>query len=84
MTQRQVEWYKYNNKINNSTQTGEDDHFKIHLDKKKTARIYYSLAYKDNVLSFNFGTSKNFIFTKPMWKLFRNYIKTIDTYMNND
>jgi hypothetical protein len=84
MAQKQIDLFK-KKQLNMSTQTGDDeDFFRIHLDGKKTARIYYSTAYKDNVLSLNFGSSKSFIFTKPMWRLFRNYINTIDNYMKND
>ncbi len=89
MTQKQIDLTKYyefkqNTSSSIGTQTGDQDLLFIHLDKKKTARVYYSLAYKSNVLSFNFGSSKSFIFTKPMWKSFRNYINTVDKILNND
>jgi hypothetical protein len=87
MSQKQIDYFNYlnnNNQRSISTQTGEEDHLFIHLENKKTARLYFSSAYKETVLSFNFGSSKSFIITKSMWKVFRNYIKTIDTFLNND
>lgn len=85
MTQKSVAYenfLKQSNTRSSSTQTGDDNYLFIHLEKKKTARIYYSSAYKDHVLSFNFGSSKSFIVTKSMWKVFRNYLKTIDAILN--
>ena len=64
-----------------STQTGDEEDFLVYLSNNKTARIYFSSAYKDKVLSFNFGTSKSFIITKLMWRIFRNYINEIDSCM---
>ncbi len=88
MTQKQIDIFNFmQNTINQRTiwtQTGEQDHLFIHLENKKTARIYYSSSYKENVLSLNFGSSKNFIFTKSMWNIFRKYIKTIDNLLYND
>ena len=43
--------------------------FILYLGQNKNARIYFSSAYKEIVLSFNF-CSKSFIFTKSMWLLF--------------
>ena len=48
-------------------QTGDHDELYIYLTNKKTARVYFSPAYKEKVLSLNFGTSKSFIITKEMW-----------------
>ena len=64
---------------NISTQTDENtDEFCIYISKNKTFRLYYSKTYKSSVLSFNFGNSKKYIITKPMWKIFRKYIPHID------
>jgi len=85
MTQKQVDLNKaLSEKKHMYTQTGEIDDFFIRLNGRKTARIYYSSSYKEKVLSLNFGTSKNFIFTKSMWDLFRNYTNTIDNILKND
>ncbi len=69
---------------NVSIQTGEDNELFVYLNNKKTARIYFSPAYKDKVLSFNFGTSKSFIFTKSMWKNFKIHLADIDKILNDD
>ena len=68
---------------NCGTQTGVDDkNLFIYLTNKKTARIYFCESYKDYVLSFNFGTSKSFIFTKCMWEKFKKHFKSIDDILN--
>ena len=57
------------------TQTGEPNDFTIHLSNTKNIRVYYSPAYKDMVVSFNFGT-KSFIINKQMWLVFKkNFLK---------
>jgi hypothetical protein len=84
MAQKQVDYEKHLQNLlikSKYTQTGDDDKLFIHLENKKTARIYYSTAYKENVLSLNFGSSKSFLFTKSMWKVFRNYTKSIDSIL---
>ena len=40
--------------------------------------MYYSQAYKEKVLSLNFGTSKSFIITKHMWSNFRKEFEKIE------
>ena len=70
-------------KIKNvSTQTGESCEFCVSLSKNKNARLYYSYAFRDTVLSLNINNAKSFIFTKPMWKVFRKYINQIDNELN--
>ena len=56
----------------------QTDYLNFHLTNKKTVRMYYSQAYKEKVLSLNFGTSKNFIITKHMWKNFKKEFDKID------
>lgn len=70
---------------NSSTQTGEpsSDLF-IYLTNKKTIRVYFSSSYKANVLSFNFGSSKSFIFTREMWNIFKHHINDIDNILNKE
>ena len=69
---------------NIGVQTGDDNELYFYLTEKKTVRVYYSSVYKENVISFNFGTSKNFIFTKLMWKAFQPYFNQINSILNND
>jgi len=49
----------------------QTDDLTFHLTNKKTVRMYYSQASKEKVMSLNFGTSKNFIITKHMWKILK-------------
>ena len=65
-----------------AVQTGDNNEFMIYLTNKKTARVYFSTCYKDTVLSINFGTSKSFIISKSMWRIFRRHFKEIDKYVN--
>ena len=60
MVEAYVKRYKFKDM---SSQT---DELLFHFTQKKIARMYFSQSYKDNVLSLNFGTSKNFIITKHM------------------
>lgn len=48
-------------------QTGIDDELFFFLTNKKSARVYFSSVYKQTVLSFNLGNSKNFIIDKNSW-----------------
>ena len=41
------------------------DEIFFHFTQKKITRMYFLQSYK-NILSLNFGTSKNFIITKQM------------------
>lgn len=63
-----------------STQTGNSSEFIPYLGQNKYARIYFSSAYKEIVLSFNF-CSKSFIITKSMWKVFRKHLSEIDSLL---
>jgi hypothetical protein len=45
---------------------------------KKTATVYYSKHYKNNVLKINLDKHKSFYFTRSMWKNFRQYYQIID------
>jgi predicted nucleic acid-binding Zn finger protein len=68
-----------NRKVNNaSTQTGDFFELALCLTSTKRARLYYSEAYNDYVLSFSFGNCKKFIITKLMWKTLRKHINHID------
>ena len=68
-------------KNNNKTTQTELD-FSIQLNDTKHARIYYSKAYKDYVLSFNINSTKSFIITRDMWKVFKLNIFLIDAILN--
>ena len=68
-------------KNNNKTTHTELD-FSIQLNDTKHARIYYSKAYKDYVLSFNINSTKSFIITRDMWKVFKLNIFLIDAILN--
>jgi hypothetical protein len=72
MVEAYVKRYKF---TETSTQT---DDLYFSLTEKKTARMYYSQAYKEKVLSRNFGTSKSFIITKHMWSNFRKEFEKIE------
>jgi hypothetical protein len=66
---------------NNSTQTGDSSEFMLYFGQNKNARIYFSSANKEIVLSFNF-CSKSFIFTLiSMWLLFRRHVTEIDSLL---
>lgn len=78
MAQKMVDEWKKRQYRNVAVQTGDFEEFKLNFSNFKSVRLYYSMAYKDFVLSFNLGNSKKFILTKTMWKLFRNYLAHID------
>ena len=65
-----------------ATQTGSDDEFFFHLNRKKTARVYYSTVYKYIVLSLNLGSSKSFIIDKSSWIAIKNNIEEINKRFN--
>lgn len=71
-----VEAFVKLNKFKESTTQTDDLNF--NLTFKKTARMYFSQAYKEKVLSLNFGTSKNFIITKHMWHNFKKEFDNIE------
>ena len=54
------------------TQTGQTPDFFLRLSATKYAVLKYSQSYKDNVLAFNINSSKSFMLTREMWKIFRN------------
>jgi hypothetical protein len=58
--------------------TTQTDDLNLNLTLKKTVRMYFSQAYKEKVLSLNFGTSKNFIITKHMWQNFKKEFDNIE------
>jgi hypothetical protein len=64
-----------------STQTGNYLEFYVTLSKSKHFRLYFNESYNDMVVALNINNSKSFIFTKDMWKIFRNYIEQIDESM---
>ena len=74
MTQAQVDIYK----IKKSLQNKIINEVIYKLSSTKHAKVYYSKAYKDLVLSFNFINCKKFILTRSMWKVFKKSINLID------
>jgi hypothetical protein len=72
MTEAYVKFFKLKEVY---TQT---DDLRFNLTERKTVRMYYSQAYKEKVLSLNFGTSKIFIITKHMWNNFKKEFKNIE------
>jgi predicted GNAT superfamily acetyltransferase len=71
-----VEAYVKLYKLKDSTTQTDDLNFNLTL--KKTVRMYFSQAYKEKVLSLNFGTSKNYIITKHMWQNFKKEFDNIE------
>lgn len=65
-------------------QTGNNDEFYIYLTNKKTLKTYFSTCYNQRVLSLNFGTSKSFIITKPMWDIILLHLDEINQILRND
>ena len=76
---------KYINGVikNASVQTGCDDDFTIFLSNNKVARVYFSNAYKADVLCFHFG-SKSFICTKAMWNILKSNFSKIDFLLSKN
>ena len=89
MTEKQIYFQRIKEKLNSgqikstSTQTGNNDELIIHFNNNKFICVYYSQAYKEVVLSFNFG-SKAFIINKEMWTTFKKYLNEIDILLKND
>jgi hypothetical protein len=65
-------------------QTGIDDELFFYLTNKKSARVYFSSVYKQTVLSFNLGNSKNFIIDKNSWLILKNNFEEIDRRLNTN
>ena len=84
MAQKMIDLKREKQRILNtvSTQTGELFEFCLCLSKTKRARLYYSDAYNEYVLSFSFGNCKKFIISKSMWKILREKITHIDYVLN--
>lgn len=70
-------------KRNISTQTKDSFDFTFKLSDTKTVRIYKSKSYKDFVLCLNLGSSKKFIISKAMWKIFCIYFPLINNILVN-
>ena len=89
MTERQVINRKHENNLLNGkykniqTQTGDPQDMIIFLSNTKNIFVYFSNAYKQMVVSFNFG-SKSFIINKQMWFIFRKHFLKIDSLLQND
>ena len=89
MTQKQIQIKNLQDRINSghlkskSTQTGDNNELLIYLAKNKHVRVYFSLAYKETVISFNF-CSKSFIITKSMWTVVKKNLNQIEFLLNND
>ncbi len=81
MSQKQISNERIKHKLLNgniknvSSQTGNSNKVIIYLSDNKSIRVNYSSGYKE-VISFNFG-SKSFIFTKPMWLIFKKILKKL-------
>ena len=76
MAQAQIDFFKKQlEKTNNNKITQTEIDYSIQLNETKHARIYYSKAYKDYVLSFN-------IITRDMWKIFKLNIIQFDSILN--
>ena len=88
MAQAMLNRHKKYASVYTQTNQVEDDNkeFCIYMSNNKTFRLYKSKAYKNFVLSFNFGNFKKYIITKSMWVIFRKYINQIDSLLleNND
>ena len=61
----------------------QTDDLSFNLTERKTVRMYNSQAYKEKVLSLNFGTSKSFIITKHMWNNFKKEFKNIENVFSD-
>ena len=66
-----------------STQTDDKKDFMFFLSDYKFVRIYKSRAYKEYVISINFGKCKKYIITKSMWQIFKSYFDQIDGALGN-
>ena len=66
----------------NGTLLSNTKTFFLPLSKTKHATIFYSKSYRDFVLAFNINSTKSFIITKEMWKIFHEKINLIDKELN--
>ena len=82
MNQKIENKFNYGYLKNASTQTRNSNDLIIYLSDNKSIRVYYSNAYKEVVLSFNFD-SKSFIITKLMWIVFKKHFIKIDNLLND-
>ena len=83
MAQAQIDFFKKQlEKTNNNKITQTEIDYSIQLNETKHARIYYSKAYKDYVLIFNINSTKSFIITRDMWKIFKLNIIQFDSILN--
>ena len=83
MAQAQIDFFKKQlEKTNNNKITQTEIDYSIQLNETKHARIYYSKVYKDYVLSFNINSTKSFIITRDMWKIFKLNIIQFDSILN--
>jgi hypothetical protein len=69
-------------KNSNSLLLSNNKAFFLPLSKTKHATIFYSKSYRDFVLAFNINSTKSFIITKEMWKIFHEKINIIDKELN--
>lgn len=83
MTQRQLDLRKIANQLNKATQTDDSKEFTIYLSRYKFVRVYKSKAYKEYVLSFNFGKCKKYIITKSMWNILAKNFNQINGTLGN-
>ena len=82
MAQAQIDFFKKQLEKTNNKITQTEIDYSIQLNETKHARIYYSKAYKDYVLSFNINSTKSFIITRDMWKIFKLNIIQFDSILN--
>ena len=80
MAQKMLDLKKIKKSI--ACQTGEESEIFVNLSKSKHAALKYSASYKDLVWAFNINSTKSFIITKEMWKIFHEKINIIDKELN--
>jgi hypothetical protein len=67
-----------NEKINRESTPTVPENFFIQLSKTKHATLKYSKSYRDTVLAMNINSTKSFIITREMWKIFFKNINFIN------
>lgn len=54
------------------------------LNNNRKLKLYFSSVYKENVLAFCLSSSKHFIFTRRTWKLLKDLIPIVDSFLSNN
>jgi hypothetical protein len=65
-------------------QTGNPQENVFRLSDSKFLKFYYSNVFKQHVVSLSLSSTKSFIFTLKLWKIFRKYIPLIEEYFEHD